>query len=247
MTLPKINDGIEFQVDVPSIKKKAKARPYLAKEEKELLFAAESKNPTVMFKAMVKTVNNCVDLPVKVDDLTMFDIENLFIQLRAISVGETTEIKMACEHCDHVNDDITVNLKDIKVDYRDTYTPTMDLTGKIKLQLGYPRIGDVLKSDLIDTMAGTDKTEFKAEHVFKFIRMSIRKVMADDEQFIFSTYSDKEQEDFVGQLNNAQLTELMKFMTDAPSSYLNFKFKCQNQACLKDNEVNVRGIQNFFS
>lgn len=248
MTLPKLNESLSFTIEIPSLNKKVKARPYLVKEEKELLFAAESRNTEMILAAMAKTINNCVELPngVSANDLTTFDIEYVFVQLRSISVGETSKIRSNCEACQAVNDNVEVNFKAVKFDKRETYSPIINLTPSIKIELGYPRIKDLADSGLAKLTNGTDEEDkISTENLFNVIRMTIRKVITDNEQFVFGEYSIKEQEEFIGQFNNAQLGKIIAFIQDIPSASIDIEYECQ--ACKHQNKLNLKGMQNFFS
>lgn len=243
MSLPKLNETFNFDVDVPSLGAKFKARPYLSKEEKILLLANESGQPKQMFKAMVQVMDNCVQLPGKAEDLTIFDAEYVFMQLRAISVGEITDIIVKCQECEEDNE-LSVNiLEEVKFDTRDDYTPKMDLGGGIKIQLKYPTVKQLTDSDVFDAITG--QKEPGTKEMYQFCEMIIEKVLADDEQHIFSESSKEERENFIGQFTTEQMRELIKFIQSTPSTFIDLNFECVK--CEHKNEMNVRGVQNFFS
>ena len=98
MALPKISVPT-YELTIPSDKKKIKVRPFSVKEEKLLLIALESENMTDVANTVKQVINNCiVSGEVDVDKLPFFDIDYMFIFLRAKSVGDTVEVKMTCNN-----------------------------------------------------------------------------------------------------------------------------------------------------
>src|SRR6056300_979503 len=113
MALPSLNDTPKYELKIPSTGKKIKFRPYLVKEEKILLIAAESKDKDQMLGAIIDTINSCVQGNLNVNDLTTFDLEYLFIQMRAKSVGENASLNIKCQSCEEDNE-YHMNLEDIR-------------------------------------------------------------------------------------------------------------------------------------
>lgn len=194
----------------------------------------------MVLNAMAKVIDNCVQLPdgIKAIDLATFDLEYLFVQLRSISVGETTDVRIKCEKCEHENE-VTINFKNVKFDKRDSYNLTLVLTPEVKVLLSYPKVTDISKLDMAKAQEGG------AESLFEAIRMSIEKVLTKDEQFIFREYSIEEQNAFIDQFNNAQLKAVIEFLNEMPTTSTKVNFKCDS--CTHENELTLRGTQSFFS
>jgi hypothetical protein len=126
MALPKL-DSPTYELSVPSTGAKIPYRPYLVKEEKILMMAMESNNTNQMMTAVKDVIRSCTSESVDVDTLAMFDIEYIFTQLRAKSVGETATIKVKCEECETSNE-VDVDLQEVRVDIPQSDTKVIKLT-----------------------------------------------------------------------------------------------------------------------
>ena len=113
--LPKLETA-KYDVVVPSSGQEAQIRPFLVKEEKLLLLAQESKNAKQIVRTMQEIISACSFDTINTSELTSYDIEYLFLRLRAVSVGETADLKFKCEK-DGVENDVQINLMDIEVKY----------------------------------------------------------------------------------------------------------------------------------
>ena len=99
MALPKLNSAPKYEMTIPSSGKMVRYRPFLVKEEKALMIASESGNPKDVFKGLVDTIGACVDGEINTNKLTSFDVEYMFLQMRAKSVGETSKVGLKCSEC----------------------------------------------------------------------------------------------------------------------------------------------------
>ena len=115
MALPKPETPI-FELTLPSTGKNIKFRPFLVKEEKILLLAEESDDEKQIFEAIKTIVKNCIISRVKVEDLTYFDLEYVFLQLRARSGEEFLELLVTCKDDNETQVSHVVNLLEIEVD-----------------------------------------------------------------------------------------------------------------------------------
>ena len=96
MGLPKISTPI-YELEIPSLKKKIRYRPFLVKEEKILIIALESEDSKAIANAVKNVISNCIlSKGIKVDDLSTFDIEYLFLNIRGKSVGESVDVLITC-------------------------------------------------------------------------------------------------------------------------------------------------------
>ena len=137
MALPKLNDAPKYEIAVPSTGQKVRYRPYLVKEEKVLMLAMESQDQRSALNAIVDTIESCVQDDLNTKDLTTFDVEYLFTQIRSKSVGETAKIGVTCTHCDQQNE-IEIKLDDIKVGNPDGLETNIELTDNITLLMRWP-------------------------------------------------------------------------------------------------------------
>ena len=98
MALP-IQNATVYTATIPSTKQEVKFRAFLVKEEKALLIAQQSEDPTIMMDTLKQIIKSCVKTELNMDTLALFDIEYIFAQLRSKSVGELVEIIVACDIC----------------------------------------------------------------------------------------------------------------------------------------------------
>lgn len=240
MSLPKLNQSFNFEVTVPSLEKKFKARPYLAKEEKLLLFAAESGDPKEFLNAAKQIIANCVDFGEKysIRDLTMFDVEYLFLKLRGFSVGEETNIITKCPDCQQ-DVELQINLEDVTIDQKDTYHPTINIGDGVSIKLRYLSIDDIL-SKVSDDI--TSVSELNTQQLFDFMAMVIEKVIYNDEAVKFADYSKEDQDAFLEQFTHTQLMKVAGFINDTPQVTYTHKY----QHCNKEQELELRGLASFF-
>jgi hypothetical protein len=232
MALPKI-DLPMYELKLPSNDKKVKFRPFTVKEEKILLTAQESKDPSQMMNAVKQIVNNCL-IDFDADDLAVFDLEYVLINLRSKSVDN--EVKFEIED-PGTKEKIKLTLDLSKV----TVNKSKDHTNKIKIDdvytlfLKYPSM-DMFK-DLINTEeASTEKT-------FEILMSCMDKLATEDEVFNFKDFSKKEVDDFVESLHSDVVKKMKLFFDTIPK--VRYEIPYENSAGEKKTYV-IEGIQSFF-
>ena len=181
MALPKIDTPI-YELELPLSKKTIRFRPFLVKEQKNLLMAMESDDKDTIEKNIKQVLHNCtLTENIDIDSLPIIDVEYYFINLRARSVGEIVENRYRCENvvedrtCNNMMD-VEINLLDIKVDRDDSISDTIQLTDRISIKLKYPEfsvIGSSTKFDNTTDMA------------FNMIVESVESIF-DGEQYFYS-------------------------------------------------------------
>ena len=117
MALPEIATPI-YTLTVPSTKKKVKYRPFLVKEQKLLILALENDDQEQILDAITNTIQTCLLTKMDVKDMALFDIEYLFMQIRARSISEEVEMKVTCQDDGETTVDIKFMVDDIKVETR---------------------------------------------------------------------------------------------------------------------------------
>lgn len=236
MALPKLNNAPNYEMVIPSTKKTVRYRPFLVKEQKALMLASESNQPTVMFRSVLDLLISCIEDKVYEKQLTSFDVEYMFLQLRAKSVGETAEISIACSECDHSNG-LKINLEDITIEVKDI-EKKIDLTDDIKVHLKYPSY-----LDMINTGVGDGK-EVTAKQSFDIMHSCVEAVETPDEKITMTDVDKKEVEEFIDSMNTDQFGKLQEFISTMPKLDHKVKFKCKE--CGHDNEILVEGISSFL-
>jgi len=240
MALPKL-DIPSYEIELPISKKKIKFRPFLVKEQRNLLMALESNETSTVQQNIRDILVNCtLTENVDIDRLPIIDIEYYFIHLRAKSVGEVVESRYRCNNI--VNDkecgnvmETNINLQEIKVTQEKPVEPEIKLTPKITIKLKYPEFGivkDSLKYDDINQVT------------FSMIANSIEYIY-DGEQFYYAHESTPEELlQFVESLNADQFKKIEEFFENLPKLREDVNLTCSK--CGFHHTIEVEGLENFF-
>ena len=234
MPLPNIVTP-EFTTNLPSTKQPIKFRPFLVKEEKVLLMAQEGKDKDEIQRAVVNVLQNCIQDEIDVSSLPLFDIEWLFLQLRAKSVGEVIEVSFRHsekEDCNHKND-VEINVEDIKVTYNEKHSNNIPLDKGIGITMYYPSLAAASRFN---------KEEFTVEDVFQMIRDSVQSVY--DENQVYNDFTEEELTKFLDNLNQSHMKKFMDFFETMPKIKHQVKLKCGK--CGEELEYNLEGLLDFF-
>ena len=205
MALPKVSTPT-YELIVPSTGEKVSYRPFLVKEEKTLLMAAEDQNISTITKAMRDIISTCTEGEVDLKTLAPYDIEYIFLQLRGKSVGDVVEINLkkpdqiTCddEKCPDASQ-VTVDIRDIVMDTSNIEKPEIELTEDIGVKLGYPHIDTIQKYITPGGTLGTND-------IFKMITDCIEYIWDGDEIYKAKDSTKKELNDFIESLSSAQFT-----------------------------------------
>jgi ribosomal protein L44E len=226
---------VKYKTVIPSLGKEVEYRPYLVKEEKILMIALESNDQKQILTAIKDVINNCLYDDINLNKLAMFDIETLFLRLRSKSVGETTEIKAKCEECEHEHLQ-EINFDDIQPPEIKKVVTKIELTDDVGMTLKYPSIGDIQKHD-------SDKME-SVEGMMEVVVDCIESIYDADNVYSAKDESRKSLKEFIDSLNSQQFSKLTDFFENVPALNYNLNFECSK--CGHKNEIELRGLQNFF-
>lgn len=237
MALPKVNVA-KYEMVIPSTGQAVKYRPYLVAEEKILMIAMESGDQKQILSAISDVIEACVEGDIKASNLAMFDIETIFLNLRSKSVGESVDINIECQQ-EGCNETIQqhINVEDIKLPEVDESRRIVQLTPDIGITLKYPAFEDVTSLDPEDME--------NIEGLMKLVKNCLDTIFTEDEVYEASSHSDKELDEFLGNLSSDQFLKINEFFTSMPSLVYNLKFDCGKCNCA--NEIELRGIQSFFT
>ena len=239
MPLPKISTP-SYELVIPSNKKKVKFRPFLVKEEKILIMAMESQDSTQIANAIKDVLSACIlTRGVKVNTLSTFDIEYLFLNIRGKSVGEEVEVMVTCPDDGETQVPTTINLDDIQVQVNDKHSPDIKLDSEYTLRMKYPSMDEFVKTNFnVDGSVNVDDT-------FKLIASCVDQVYSEDESWASADCTKKELTDFVESLNSKQFKDIEKFFDTMPK--LSHTVKVTNPKTKKENEIVLEGLQSFFA
>jgi hypothetical protein len=225
MSLPQIQAPI-YELKLPSNGKKIKFRSFLVKEEKLLMIANETGEEEERLTAVSQIINNCTFGKLNAREMAVFDVEYLFLQLRAKSVGETVEIKVLCPDDKKSYADVTVNIEDIKCS-----KPKKD-ANIIKLD---ETVGIILKYPTIDSSADT---------IIGALRDSIESIFDLETVFNTSDFSEEEITQFIESMTQKQLMKVVDFFENIPKVKL--KVEVINPNTKVKSEVELEGLNSFF-
>ena len=234
MALPKLNDSPRFKITIPSTGIEVDYRPFLVKEEKVLLIANESGDEQTIANAIMDTIIACVEQPLERKHFTMFDIEYLFMKIRAKSVGETAELNIACSKCD-ANNKVKINIDSVELP-TSNQEMSIQVNDDIVLELAYPKFDRVLATDF-NKYSDSGK-------LFEMIQLSMHAIKTEEEQVLLADESEKSITDFLDSMTSGQFKKITDWVNDMPALKHIAKFKCEE--CKHDSETVIQGMQNFF-
>ena len=238
MALPKLAVSTH-NLSVPSTGKTVKYRPYLVKEEKILMMAIESESEVEMINAIKNIIESCTDGALTEKDLTMFDLEYFFAQLRAKSVGEHSNVYATCSKCEHKQEtSIDISQASVIGVPKKNSEYIKSINEEIKIKLKYPKIDAVTR--ILEKSKGMSDIDL----AYKFIANSIEEVYQGEEIFDASEQSEKELLEFVESMSTKQFSEIRDFIENAPTVSLKHEFTCDS--CKHENQMNLKGLADFF-
>ena len=235
MALPQLNTSPKYQLKVPSTGKTARYRPFLVKEQKVLLIAYESQDKRAIIQSMLDTIGSCVE-DVDLRKLTTFDIDYIFTQIRAKSVGEQVELNMQCTECE-TNNEVKVNLEDVQIEVK-KQDMSVNITDDITVKLKYPDYSFFIRNPKILN------SESQADVLVDIIISCIDAVQTKEESINIADEPREEVERFIESLTSAQFEKISKFVKDLPKLKHEVKFTCAN--CQHENTRTLEGLEDFF-
>jgi hypothetical protein len=238
--LPKL-DVPTYEIELPVSKKKIKYRPFLVKEQKNLLMAIESNESSTIQQNVKDILYNCtLTEGIDIEKLPIIDVEFYFINLRAKSVGEVVESKYKCNNmvgdkeCGNIME-TEINLQNIVVEMNQEVSPEIQLTPQITIKLKYPEFGIVQDSLKYDSIAET---------TFNMIAQSIEYIY-DGDQFYYATEAEPgEMLEFVEGMNQEQFAKVENFFNNLPKLKKEIEIDCGK--CGYHHKIEVEGLESFF-
>ena len=240
MPLPKINTPT-YELELPSTGKKIKYRPFLVREEKILIMALESEDMKQITNAIIQILSDCIQTRgVKVADLSTFDIEYLFLNVRAKSVGETVEVNVTCPDDGVTTVEMEIAIDDIKVQKSKNHKNIIKLDDNLSMKLKYPSIDQFVENNF-ETNEETSDVNKSLDMITSCIDM----IYDEEESWSASDCTKKELSEFLEQLNTKQFKEIETFFTTMPK--LSHTIKVTNPNTKVKSDVVLEGLASFFS
>jgi hypothetical protein len=240
MSLP-MNTTTIYTLEIPSLKKTVKYRPFLVREEKALLIAQQSEDPDVMINTLKDIISGCIKDKIDVEDLATFDIEYIFTQIRAKSVGEIIELIFPCDE-DHGDQNekakvkISFDLTKINVEVPAGHSKKISLFGDVGVVMKYPTMNVIYELDQLQ------KTDI--ESVFSIVAKSIEYIYSGDEVHYAKEQKEDDILEFLNNLTSEQFSKIQVFFQTMPSIKKEVEYKCP--VCSKEHHVTLQGLSAFF-
>jgi len=237
MALPKLNTPT-YELEVPSTDEKLKYRPFLVKEEKILMLAMESKENAQIIQAVKDIVSACTFEKLNVSSLPMFDMEYIFLNIRAKSVGEISKIKLLCPDDKKTYANVELDLTKVEVQVADDHTNKIELTDDMGIIMTYPTIDSFLESG-IENINANNMLDVIGNCILQIYEEKGEKVYEAKDQ------TKKELTEFIESMNSGQFKKLQSFFDTMPK--LKHTIKVKNPKTKKDSNVTLTGLNDFFA
>jgi hypothetical protein len=235
MSLP-ILETAKYELTLPSQDTKVSFRPFLVKEEKLLLMALESKESKQITNALKSIVDACTFGTLNVASLPVFDLEYIFLQIRAKSVGEIAKLKVKCPDDNETFANVEVDLSKVEVQVDDAHTNVIEINDKVKMVMKYPTI------DSID--ADVDANDLKTEQMFDMIAASIYQIYDGETVHNAKDYKKEELNSFIESLSSKHFEKVQVFFQSMPK--LQQEIEVENPKTKVKSKMMLQGIADFF-
>ena len=237
--LPKIDVPV-YSIKILSTNKDVKFRPFTVKEEKLFLMANESSDIDTIIDTTKQVLNNCIISDLDIETLPIFDIEYLFLNIRARSVSEVVELNFKCNNnipteedkdnkCNHLVK-FSLNVLDIKPTNKKKVENKIQLTDNIGVIMRYPNFNTMKK--------------YGSDDIIKMTADCIDSVYDKEQIYYSKDTTEEERIEFIESLQSKDLEKIKEFFDNMPKLSKNLDFKCGK--CGYKEEIVVQGIENFF-
>ena len=230
-----------YELELPSLKKKIKYRPFLVKEEKLLVLALESEDTKQITTAIKTVLKSCIQTRgIKVESLPTFDIEFLFLHIRAKSVGELIEVNIIAPDDGVTDIPIKIDIDDIVVSFPEEHTKQIKLDDELMMEMKYPSLDEFIKNNF-----DLNSNEVSIDQSFELIASCIDKIFSEEEVWATDDVSKKEVIEFLEQMNSVQFKQIEKFFETMPK--LSHTVKVKNPKTKVESEIVLEGLNSFFA
>ena len=235
MSLPKIN-APEYRLTIPSTDEEIIYRPFLVKEEKLLLIAQETGTDKATYDAIKQIITSCCSGDLNIEKMPLFDMEYIFLNIRAKSVGEIADLKLTCPDDEKTQVDIQVDLTKVQVEMDEKHDARIQLTDDIGLLMSYPTIGTVGYS--------SNPEASNAKILFEMISNCMYQIWEDEETHDCMDYSAKDKLAFLESLSHMQFAKIQTFFETMPT--LKHEVEVENPETKVKSTVTLSGMNDFF-
>jgi len=228
MALPVI-EAPKYALKIPSSGEMIEYRPFLVKEEKILLIAKEEDNDNAMIRAMRDIIDACTFNKLDIYKLAMYDLEYIFLNLRAKSVGETAQIQLEGDDGEYVP--VEIDLTQVEVKGEVQLNSKIQITADVGITLKAPGLKDMERASnskdvITESIISVIDTIYDATDVYPSADSSSKELTA-----------------FVDSLTHSQLEEIKDWMEEMPRLEHTVSYEAKNG---KKEERTLRGLGDFF-
>ena len=236
MALPKLSVPT-YELVVPSTDEKVKYRPFLVKEEKILLIAMESGKSEDMLQSVKDIVDECTFNKLNLGKMPMFDVEYIFLQIRAKSVGEISKLRVLCQDDMKTYANVSVDLNEVQVQVTDGHTNNIELTDEMGVITKYPTI---------DSFNANGITDITTDNMLEVIASCIAQIYDKKGEELYDPKDSTQKEllEFIENLNTKQFADVQKFFDTMPA--LKHEITIKNPKTKKESKVTLTGLNDFF-
>ena len=231
MALPEIATPI-YTLTIPSTKKKVKYRPFLVKEQKLLILAMENEDQEQILDAITNTIKACLITKIDMTTLALFDIEYLFLQIRARSISEEIEMRVTCADDGETTVDVKFMVDDVKVNFPKGHTNIIKLSDDLTIEMQYPDLDYFTRINFMDEKVDE----------YELVAKCIKRVYVGEDDFTSDSLD--ESKAWVEGLTNNQFEKIQSFFETMPT--LRHVLKVKNPKTKVVNEVVLEGLSDFF-
>lgn len=232
MALPSLAIN-KYELTVPSTEEVIEFRPFLVKEEKMLLVAQQTGEEKDIIRAVENIINECTFKKIDAKKLPIFDLEYIFIQLRAKSIGEVSTVSVTCPDDGETKVEVDINLEDVVCEKSEDHTNKIKLNDSVGVIMSYPRVNNVSGLNMEDPNTG-----------FEIIKNCIAQIYDDEQIYDKNDISKKDLEDFVNSMSHQQFMKLQEFFENMPK--VRYRTKIKNPKTNVSSDLVIEGLQNFF-
>jgi len=236
MALPKLTTPT-YELEVPSSDEKISYRPFLVKEEKILLMAMESGKNEDIVNAVEQIVSECTFNKVNISTMPMFDVEYIFLNIRAKSIGEISKLKLLCPDDKKTYANVEINLEKVQVQVGDNHTNKIELTDEMGMIMTYPTI---------NSFTDTGIQQINANNMIDIVSSCILQIYEKKGEKVYDSkdQTKKELTEFVESMNTSQFKQVQAFFDTMPK--LKHEVKIKNPKTKKESKITLTGLNDFF-
>lgn len=235
MALPQLNLTPSYDLTIPSTGQTVTYRPFLVKEQKNLLIALETQDRKGLLRSIVRTIHACVEQPIE-SKLTTFDVDYAFTKIRSKSVGETAKILIPCDGCKEQNE-VDVELDSIQLE-GEVQESLISITDSIAVKMRYPSYEEFLENqNLLDSSSLT-------ESLFELMIVCMEAIHTDEERYSLKEESREDVVAFIESMTSDQYDKVAEFVNSVPYIFKDVSFTCSE--CGHENEKTLKGMDDFF-